>query len=214
MSKKSRLKKQKENQTREQRIAELEELQEKREARYKESRAAKKLRRKAKKGYISFSRILVILIMFAAFFYSGFFYGGVTIVGSIENIAEFIPKRVVLFMAAGDLLMFIGLILVCLKKDKIQGLFSISGSLMFWASGQWIINDIQTRMENVYVEEDIANMDKQYMLYYYPILAVTLFSFIFLMIAYVKLIAAIRRKKSERDNAPVASIVDDSDKDG
>jgi glucan phosphoethanolaminetransferase (alkaline phosphatase superfamily) len=212
MSKKSRLQKQKEKQTEMKRLADLEELEEREEAKYKESKAARKLRKKARRekkrkggGVLIF---IFKLLMVAAFLWSGFFYGGVTIVGAMTSVAEFIPKRIAVIMIIADVVIAVGLVLAFLGKNKIQALFCIPGSAAFFYAGLKVVLDIQERMENVYVDSDLENMDKTYMLYYFPILAITLFSAIILVIAIVRLIKQKRRQKVERDNAPVASIVE------
>lgn len=71
-----------------------------------------------------------------------------------------------------------------------------------------IVKDIQQRMEDVYVDSSIADMDKDYMLHYFPILVLTLFSLVNLIIQLVKTIRKNRKEKYKRDTAPVESIVD------
>ncbi|MCD7741478.1 MAG: hypothetical protein LUI06_04675 [Ruminococcus sp.] len=207
MSKKSRLKKQKEKQVEMKKLADLEELEEIEAAKHRESKGAKKMRRRARRGYANVLMILFTILMLAAFLYSGFFYGGVTIVGAVGGAAEFIPKKTALIMGIGDCLMVIGIVLCFCKKYKVQAIFSLSGSLAYLYAGHKIILDIQQRMEEVYVEEELQNMDRDYMLYYYPILILTLFSLVLLIISIVKAIKKKRRDKHEADNAPVESIV-------
>jgi hypothetical protein len=210
MSKKSRLKAQKDKQIEMKKLADLEELEEKEEAKLKESKAARKMRRKARRekkrgGKAVF--MLLKIIMLAAFLYSGFFYGGVTIVGAMTGAAELIPKSTAWVMIAADVIMAVGLILAFVGKDRVQALFNVTGSAMFLYKGIKIVCDIQERMDKVYVDDDLADMDKSYMLYYYPIAVITVLSLIIAVAAVIRAVKRKRREKIERDNAPVESIV-------
>ena len=73
-----------------------------------------------------------------------------------------------------------------------------------------IINRISERLENYSgANPDLMDMDRDYMLYYYPIMIITLLSFILAAITVVKRIKKKKRLQLERDNAPVKSIVDE-----
>lgn len=209
MSKKSRLKKQSEEQIELKKLADLEELEAIEEAKHKESKAARKLRRKAKRGYANIWFVLFKILMLAAFLWSGFFYGGVMVVGSFSSIAEFIPKSTAVMILIGDALMVVCIVLSFLKKHIIQAIFGIPGSLLFLYAAQKIISDIQTRLETVYVDSSETAMDVQYMRYFYPILVFTLFSLVMLIIAIIQAVKRRKKAKFERENAPVASIVED-----
>ena len=83
MSKKDRLKAQKEKQDRLRKEEELEEQREREEARERQSRSAKKMMKKAKRTKPNGEPVYYLilkLLMIVPFAYSGFFYGGVTIV--------------------------------------------------------------------------------------------------------------------------------------
>jgi hypothetical protein len=209
MSKKSRLKKQSEKQLEMKRLADLEELEAEEEAKHRESKGARKLRRRAKRGYSKIWFVLMKILMLAAFLWSGFFYGGVMVVGAFSNIAEFIPKSTAIMILIGDALMVVCIVLAILKKHRIQAFFGIPGSLVYLYAAQKIISDIQTRLEEVYVDSSETAMDVQYMRYFYPILVLTLFSLVLFIIAVVQAIKRRRKAKIERDNAPVASIIED-----
>ena len=89
MSKKDRLKAQKEKQDRLRKEEELEEQREREEARERQSRSAKKMMKKAKRTKPNGEPVYYLilkLLMIVPFAYSGFFYGGVTIVGIMGSI--------------------------------------------------------------------------------------------------------------------------------
>ena len=91
MSKKDRLKAQKEKQDRLRKEEELEEQREREEARERQSRSAKKMMKKAKRTKPNGEPVYYLilkLLMIVPFAYSGFFYGGVTRsakVGAVGN---------------------------------------------------------------------------------------------------------------------------------
>lgn len=208
MSKKQRLDKQKQRQLEQQRLEEAEERREREEAKYRESRAAKRMRRAAKRGYPNALMLVLTVLMLAAFGYSGFYYGGITIVGQLSKMAENIPAHTAHYMIAADALMFVGIIMSFAGKHIIQAIFNLSGSGLFLYAAHRVVADIRERLEKYYVEPALQEMDKDYMRYYYPIAAVTLISTIILAIALTAKIRKSLRQKRERDNAPVESIVD------
>ena len=96
MSKKDRLKAQKEKQDRLRKEAELEEQREREEARERQSRSAKKMMKKAKRTKPNGEPVYYLilkLLMIVPFAYSGFFYGGVTIVGIMGKYIEPVPPK-------------------------------------------------------------------------------------------------------------------------
>ena len=120
MSKKDRLKAQKEKQDRLRKEEELEEQREREEARERQSRSAKKMMKKAKRTKPNGEPVYYLilkLLMIVPFAYSGFFYGGVTIVGIMGKYIEPVPPKWVLWaMAAGVVVMFAGILFAFFKK--------------------------------------------------------------------------------------------------
>lgn len=208
MSKKERLKKEKARQTERKRLDELEEEFLKEEAKHRESRAAKKMRRAARRGYSSGLMIFLTILMLASFGYSGFFYGGIMIVGQFTGAAEVMPAHTGLMMLIADVLMLTGIILSFAGKYILQGIFTLSGSGVYLFAAHRVIADIQMRLDKYYVEPELQTMDKAYMKYCYPILGVTVFGAVIFTLALVTYIRRKKRLKREKDNAPVKSIVD------
>ena len=208
MSKKQRLEKEKQRQLERRRLDELEEQREREEAKHKESRAAKKMRRAARKGYSSALMIFLTVLMLLPFLYSGFFYGGIMIVGQFTGAAEVMPAHTGLMMLIADLLVLTGIVLSFAGRYIIQGIFTISGSAVYLFAAHRVVADIQERLDKYYVEESLRTMDKTYMRYCYPMAGVTVFGAVIFIIALTAFIRKKRRQKRERDNAPVESIVD------
>lgn len=212
MSKKDRLKAQKEKQDRLKKEAELEEQREREEAREKQSRSAKKMMKKAKRvkpnGEPVYYLILK-LIMIVPFAYSGFFYGGVTIVGIIGKYIEPVPPKWVLWaMAAGIVAMFAGILFAFFKKYIVSFILSVGGTVSFLKAGGYLIKRIQDKLNTTAVDQSLQNMDKEYMWRFYPIVGVAVISTVLLICTVIRKLMERRRLQRERDNAPVESIID------
>lgn len=212
MSKKDRLKAQKEKQDRLKKEAELEEQREREEAREKQSRSAKKMMKKAKRvkpnGEPVYYLILK-LIMIVPFAYSGFFYGGVTIVGIIGKYIEPVPPKWVLWaMAAGIVAMFAGILFAFFKKYIVSFVLSVGGTVSFLKAGGYLIKRIQDKLSTTAVDQSLQNMDKEYMWRFYPIIGVAVISTVLLICTVIRNLMERRRLQRERDNAPVESIID------
>lgn len=212
MSKKDRLKAQKEKQDRLKKEAELEEQREREEAREKQSRSAKKMMKKAKRvkpnGEPVYYLILK-LIMIVPFAYSGFFYGGVTIVGIIGKYIEPVPPKWVLWaMAAGIVAMFAGILFAFFKKYIVSFILSVGGTVSFLKAGGYLIKRIQDKLSTTAVDQSLQNMDKEYMWRFYPIIGVAAISTVLLICTVIRKLMERRRLQRERDNAPVESIID------
>ena len=208
MSKKDKLKKEKARQTERKRLEELEEQREREEAKYRQSRAAKKMRRAAKRGYLSGLMIFFTVLMLISFGYSGFFYGGIMIVGQFTGAAEVMPAHTGLMMLIADALMAVGIVLSFAGKYIMQGVFTVGGSGLYLIAAHRVIADIQARLEKYYVEPELQSMDKTYMKYCYPIIIVTVFGAAVMVIALTAYIRKKKRLKREKDNAPVKSIIE------
>lgn len=212
MSKKDRLKAQKEKQDRLKKEAELEEQREREEAREKQSRSAKKMMKKAKRvkpnGEPVYYLILK-LIMIVPFAYSGFFYGGVTIVGIIGKYIEPVPPKWVLWaMAAGIVAMFAGILFAFFKKYIVSFVLSVGGTVSFLKAGGYLIKRIQDKLNTTAVDQSLQNMDKEYMWRFYPIVGVAVISTVLLICTVIRKLMERKRLQRERDNAPVESIID------
>lgn len=214
MSKKSRLKKQKEKQIQMKKLADLEELEEKEAAKHKESKGAKKMRRKAKHGYVNGLLLALKMIMTAAFLWSGFFFGGVLTVGVLNGYVyidtdTLAPHWVAYFTLAGSVIIFAGIVLSFLKKYLISFALTLTGNVLFMRAVGYIIRILKENLEKRAIDPSLNGMDRTYMIRYYPILITLVMSAVMLIIWIVQTAKRRRREKSERDNAPVASIVDD-----
>lgn len=212
MSKKDRLKAQKAKQDIIQKELEEQERFEKEEARLKQSKAAKKLRKKAKRDRVGSEPAICLilkLLMIIPFGYSGFFYGGVLVLGIFGKYIEPLPPKWVGWCAlAGIVLILAGILLSFFKKYIISFIIIMGGTGVFLKAGEYMISHIQSRLDEVYVEESLQEMDKQYMGYYYPIMITAGISLILLAVSIIRRILKKRRIQYEKDTAPVQSIVE------
>ena len=208
MSKKDKLKKQHAAQLEQKRLDEEDERREKERAKGRQSMAAKKMRRAARRGYVGAVVVILTLFMSAAYIYSGLVYGGFTIYGSFTGQAVLIPHSVAYAMLIGDVLMLVGLILSFRGKKIAQGFFGLSGSASFLWGALSVIKDLKARLDQPGTDPGLYGMDKTYMWYYLPILLLTVLSAAIFICGIAELAARKRREKFARDNAPVKSIVD------
>ncbi len=207
MSKKSRLDKQKQEQIRQKKLAESDELKEKEAAKHRESKSAKKMRRAAKRGYANIWLTIFTVIMLGAFAYSGFFWGGVTVVGSLEGLAEQISHKTAYMMLGGIILMLAGIFISLRRHYKLQSLFVLPGFALYFYSANVIINDIRHELSTRAVDPQLIGMDKDYVYRHYPIIITAAFSALILLISVIITLRKRHKQKIERDNAPVESIV-------
>lgn len=173
-----------------------------------ESRAARKYRRKAKRGYGNAAAFVLTAAMFVLFWIYGFYYGGIAIAGDLTGIAENIPKNTGVLFIAADLLMLAGMIISFCKRYILQGFFTVTGSGLFLWTGHRVVADIRERMDKYGVTPDIENMDRDYMKHYYPAAAITVIGLVIMAAGAAALMKKRRAEREKRDNAPVKSIID------
>ena len=86
--------------------------------------------------------------------------------------------------------------LLFFSKYAVQFALCLAGTLSFLHGGRYIIGNITRKLENSYVaDEALKTLDKQYMLHYYPILAMLAVSAA-LFIVYI--VRKAKRKKKEK----------------
>lgn len=144
--------------------------------------------------------LILKLLMIVPFAYSGFFYGGVTIVGIMGKYIEPVPPKWVLWaMAAGVVVMFAGILFAFFKKYIVSFILSLGGMISFLKAGGYLIKRIQDKLSNSAVDQSLQNMDKEYMWRFYPIIGVA-------VISAALLICTIIRKLIERKDCKERGI--------
>lgn len=152
--------------------------------------------------------LILKLLMIVPFAYSGFFYGGVTIVGIMGKYIEPVPPKWVLWaMAAGVVVMFAGILFAFFKKYIVSFILSLGGMISFLKAGGYLIKRIQDKLSNSAVDQSLQNMDKEYMWRFYPIIGVAVISALLLICTIIRKLIERKRLQRERDNAPVESII-------
>ncbi|MDE6148496.1 MAG: hypothetical protein K2F81_00150 [Ruminococcus sp.] len=214
MSKKEKLRVQKEKQDKLMQEMELQEQREIEAARSGMSKSAERFIKKAKKerknGYEGKVLMLLKLLMLIPLAYSGIFYCAVTVAGIATGYMSEMPKWVGAVMGIGSLIIIAGVLFAFFKKYIISFIAVLAGTVFYMRGAMYIIDNISDKLKNYSgANPDLMDMDKDYMLYYYPIMIVTLFSFIMAIISIVKKIKKKKRLQSERDNAPVKSIIEE-----
>lgn len=206
MSKKGRLRKQAAIQAAQKKENEQQQRSKDEKAKNIRSKSAKKLLGK-KREPIVFT--ILRLLMLIPFFYSGFYYGGILIFGIFGHYIEPAPPAWVgRCVLVGVILVTASVIIEFLKKHYISLVLSAAGTICYIKGVNYLISYIRKRLDEVYVEESLQDMDRVYMIRHYPIIGVAGISFI---IAVIYTVIRIRKKKKAkylRDTAPVKSIVD------
>ncbi len=195
MSKSARLKRIKQD-----RMKNDEAFRKKEEERKNSSKAVKKFVR-SESIWVKLLKFIMVL----PFLYSGFFYGGITIIGIlkryIENIDTYVGIVLLICLAA----MLLAIILT-FKRFYIPGfiLSLISVLTYFFITKKYFVDFVTGKV----AEDGNINPEYKYMIWFYPILLFLLCSFILLIIDVFRLIKKKRREKEKKDNAPTKSIVD------
>lgn len=151
------------------------------------------------------------LLMLVPFFYSGLFYGGVTVTGVYTGAMTVYEEGALTtgaasIMLVGILFMVLGIILAFFKKYIISFASCTLGTLLYlYVAYERVIKFAADRVTS----EGQIDLDRKYMLWYYPILIFLFISLVMMIISIVLKIKARKRAKSERDNAPVKSIIED-----
>lgn len=212
MSKKERLKKEKQKQDLLKKEIEEQEKIEREEARSKQSKAAKKMMKRSK-GLYPFGEplyyIIIKILMLVPFGYSGFFYGGVLGIGILGGyIDNKPPVWVAVCILAGAVVIGVGIIFSFFKKYIVSAVLIFGGTISFMRSALYMINKIQDILNTKSVDTDLQNMDKEYMLYYYPIMIVSVLALVLLVDSVIRKILSKKKLQLEKDSAPVKSIID------
>lgn len=212
MSKKDKLKAQSQKQLREKREREEEEREERDAARSKQSKSAKKLLNKTRYGRYGkepLGFLFLRLLMLVPFAWSGIYYGLILIFGTFGGYIEpQPPKWVGWTMLAGDVLVLAGIIIEYLKKHIPAFVIIAAGTGLYLKASQYFINYLSDRLDKVYVEAEMQNIDREYMKHHYPMAAVAVLELCILIWWVILKILAAKRLKHERETAPVKSIVD------
>ena len=148
---------------------------------------------------------LIKFIMVLPFLYSGFFYGGITVISIFKktiNINTYVGTIILISLIA-----MLGGLILAFKRFYISSFaVSLVSVLVYFFITKKYFVDFATG--KVTVSGNI-NPQYKYMIWFYPILLFLLCSFILLIIDIFRLIKKKRREKEKRDNAPTKSIVDD-----
>lgn len=212
MSKKDRLRKEKERQ-----LA-MKKAEEKAEREYKENFTESKSVNKYKKqkGQVSEGAyyLVIKLLMLIPYGWSAFFWGGVlsiAILGNMVNVYDFsqLGKKTAVYIIAGAVIMAVALVLEFSKKYIAGFGLSLTGVLLYIKGVNQFIKPISEYLDTKAVEENLLGMDKTWMTRCYPIWAFLALSGALLGISLVEKYFRKRKERILRDNAPVKSIVSD-----
>ncbi len=147
---------------------------------------------------------LIKFIMILPFLYSGFFYGGITVISIFKktiNVETYVGT-VILICLIGML----AAIILAFKRFYISSFgFSIVSVLVYFFITKKYFVDYAT---GKITEDGNINPQYKYMIWYYPILLLLLCSTVLMIIALVQIIRKKIKEKAKRDNAPTKSIIE------
>lgn len=212
MSKKDRLRKEKERQLALKNKEEMAEREYK--EKFKESKIASKY--KKQKGQISEGPyyLVIKLLMLIPYGWSAVFWGGVlsiAILGNMVYMYDFSPlgKKTAVFIIVGALIMALALVFEFIKKYIAGFVASLAGVMCYLNGVNQFIKPITEYLETKAVDQKLLGMDKTWMTRCYPIWAFLVLSGVLLGISLLEKYLRRRKERILRDNAPVKSIVSD-----
>lgn len=212
LSKKDRLKKEKEKQLALQKKEEMREKELKEN--FKGSRSVENYKKQKGKSSEPAYFLVLKLLMLIPFGWSGFFWGGVLSMAiSMEMVNEYdfsnLSQKTAVIIIAGVIVMAAALFFMFFKIYIPGFVLSLAGVLVYIKGVNQYIKPISSYLSTHAVEENLVGMDKTWMYRCYPIWAFAAISFVLLVIWSIRKIAAFRKEKQRRDNMPVKSIVSD-----
>ncbi|MBR6101208.1 MAG: hypothetical protein IKP95_02175 [Ruminococcus sp.] len=206
MSKKDRLKKQSEAQLKKKRQSEAEELREREEV--SESRAAKKLRKSARRRTSAVTTVIKVL-MLIPFLWSGLYYGGIFVIGISMEQMDDVPARIAVFIGLGSLICLVGIVFAFLSKYITQFCIIAAGSIMFMWGASYIVDKAKERIgDGVGLTEEQKGLADKWRFGLYPILILTALSAALLAVYLIGRYREAKKRRREFDNRPVKSIIE------
>lgn len=207
MSKKDRLKKEKEKQILAQKKQEMSDIEEKEN--FKESKALKKYKKTVTEPKFYLAAKLLMLVPFGWSAFYGLVLSGAILMNLANkyDFTEFSTKTAVLILG-GILVTALSLVLHFCKKYIGGFAFSLAGTLLYIKGANEFILPIDNYLETNIVE----NMDKYVRLWKircYPMWAVVGVSAVILTVTLVRKHIAKKKQREKFDNTPVKSIVSD-----
>lgn len=203
MSKSARLKRLKEE-----RMKNDEAFRKKEEERKKSSSKAMKKFMRSESIWVKILKFIMVL----SFLYSGFFYGGITVLNILYlKSISWINHTYGVILLFTIIVMLIAIILAFKRLYILSFLISLVSTLTyFYITQKYLVDYMIERVNNGWVPNDgSTHPEYEFMIRHYPILLLLLCSSILFVIEVNRLIKKRRREKKKRDNAPTKSIVDD-----
>ena len=174
----------------------------------RESKSARRMRRRAGKFDSAVTLILKIL-MCIPFLWSGLYYGGIFILGIAMGQMDDVPGYVAALFGIGSALCLAGLVLAFLSRYILQFVLILAGTIVYMQGAFYIIDKAVSRVgEGFGLTDEQKEFPSKWRSGLYPIMIMTALSAVLLIMMIVKKISAKRRRQKELDNAPVKSVVD------
>ena len=154
--------------------------------------------------------LVIKILAVGVYLYSCFFYGGVTVIGILNDYVDNVPDKYAYYMLIGIIILLVSLLLMFFKKYISSFVLNIIGTILYMKTAVFLVERVRKLLDDNYITDaDILKLDKTYIYRHYPEFAFLAAGAVLLMINIVRRYLKYRKIKAERDNAPVKSIVDD-----
>lgn len=208
MSKKDRLKKEKEKQLLSQKKEELAERE--LAENFKESKSVKKYKNKkpAEPKFFLVSKLLMLVPLGWSGFWGGVM--SIAIVLNLVNDFEFsqFTKKTALLIVGGVLIMAIALVLEFLRKYLSGFVVSVVGAIVYIKGINQFVNPIDKYLET-HLVDSLEGYTDLWKIRCYPMWACVVISAVTFAVAVILKLVEKKKVKQKQDNAPVKSIVSD-----
>ena len=205
-TKKERLKEQAQKQLEEKKKAQKEEELERQKVNGDDKLSLSSVRLMKKEPIVC---LILKILACLVYMYSCFFYGGVTIIGIFSGQVNGVENKYAFFMLAGVVLALAAIILMFFKKYIISFIVNIAATILYMKTAFFLVEKVKKLLDENYItDSDLLGLDKTYKIRHYPEFGILFLGAVLLVISLIRRYLKYRRLRTERDNAPVKSIID------
>lgn len=150
---------------------------------------------------------IIKLVMILPFLYSGFFYGGITVINILRKWIVWIDNTYVGVILLISIIAMFAAIILAFKRYYISSfaVSLVSTLAYFFITKKYFVDYLTGRVTS----DGNIHPEYEFMIRHYPILLFLLCSFILFIMTLFKIFKKIRKEKEKRNNAPTKSIIDD-----
>lgn len=150
---------------------------------------------------------IIKFIMILPFLYSGFFYGGITVINIFRKWIVWIDNTYVGAILLICIIAMLAAIILAFKRHYISSfaVSLVSTLVYFFITKKYFVDYLTGKVTS----DGNIHPEHEFMIRHYPILLFLLCSFILFIMTMFKIFKKKHKDKLKRDNAPTKSIIDD-----